>query len=117
VRSLTIQQKLQDYILTARTKGLDLKTIARRHILPNISLPLITILGLSLPAAVGGSFVIESLFSIPGMGALTLDSYAARDYPVIFAILLLISFFTLLGTWLADLTYHLLDPRLKSRNR
>lgn len=104
----------QDYIRTARAKGLPEKTVLYRHALRNALLPLITVLGLSLPGLIGGSVILESIFAIPGMGRLLFDSVMARDYPVIMGILVLGSLLTLLGNLLADAAYCVADPRIRT---
>ncbi len=103
----------QDYILLARIKGLPERVILRKHALRNALIPVITILGLSVPGLIGGSVIFETIFSIPGMGQLFFQSAMARDYPVIMALLVLTSFLTLLGNILADIGYALADPRIR----
>lgn len=101
------------FIRTARAKGLPETRVLYAHALPNALLPVITILGLSLPGLLGGSVILETVFSIPGMGRLFFDSVFTRDYPVIMGLLLLGAFLTLLGNLLADLGYALADPRIR----
>jgi len=113
MRSKLIENMSKDYVLTAKAKGLSMEKISWKHVFKNSSFPLITILGASLPALIGGSFVIESIFSIPGMGKLTLDAFLQRDYPLIHSISLIACFLTILGIFLADLAYHYADPRIK----
>lgn len=103
----------QDYIRTARAKGLPENIILYKHALRNALLPLVTILGLSLPGLIGGSVIAESLFGIPGMGRLFFDAVMARDYPVIMGILFIGAVLTLLGNFLADLAYGWADPRIR----
>lgn len=100
------------YIQTAYSKGLQPHIVIWKHAFRNASLPLITILGRALPALISGSFIIEFIFSIQGMGKLTIESFFARDYPVIFGILMIASALTLLGAWLADIFYQYADPRI-----
>jgi peptide/nickel transport system permease protein len=95
----------QNYIRTAKAKGLDEKTIIQKHALKNALLPLITILGLSLPGLFGGAFIIEKIFSWPGMGMLGVNAIFARDYPLIMGLILFSSFLILIGNLLADLAY------------
>ncbi len=102
-----------DFILFARAKGLPEKVIIYKHALRNALLPLITILGLSLPGLIGGSVIFETIFGIPGLGQLMWQAVMARDYPVIMGNLLLISVLTLLGNFLADIGYALADPRIR----
>jgi len=103
----------KDYIITARAKGLDEKTVVYKHALKNAILPIITILGLSVPGLIGGSVIFESIFGIPGMGRLFYESVMGRDYPVIMAILVVGAFLTLIGNLLADISYSLADPRIR----
>lgn len=103
----------QDYIRTARAKGLKEKDVIYKHALKNALLPVVTILGLSVPGLIGGSVIFESIFSIPGMGRLFYESVMARDYPVIMGVLVIGATLTLLGNLLADLSYAAVDPRIK----
>jgi len=103
----------QDYIRTARAKGLSERDVIYKHALKNALLPVVTIIGLSVPGLIGGSVIFESIFSIPGMGRLFYDSVMARDYPVIMGVLVIGAVLTLLGNLLADISYALVDPRIK----
>ncbi len=103
----------ENYILTARAKGLPENQVLYGHALKNALLPVITLLGLSVPGLLGGSVIYESIFSIPGMGRLFFNSVFARDYPVIMGILVIGAVLTLLGNLLADTAYHLADPRVR----
>lgn len=103
----------QDYITTARAKGLSENTVVYGHALRNALLPLITILGLAIPGLIGGSVIAESIFAIPGMGKLFYDAVLMRDFPVIMGILTIGSALTLLGNLLADLAYAWADPRVR----
>jgi peptide/nickel transport system permease protein len=103
----------QDYITTARAKGQPEYTVVYRHALRNALLPLITILGLSIPGLIGGSVIAESLFAIPGMGKLFYDAVLMRDFPVIMGILTIASALTLIGNLLADIAYAWADPRVR----
>lgn len=103
----------QDYIMTARAKGLSERAVIYRHALRNALLPVITILGLSVPGLIGGSVIFETIFAIPGMGQLFYMSVMARDYPVVMGILLIGAVLTLLGNLLADVSYALADPRIR----
>ena len=104
----------QDYITTARAKGLRKRTVVYRHALRNAMLPLVTILGLSLPALIGGSVIFESIFAIPGLGKLFYDAVMARDYPLVMGGLVIGAALTLLGNLLADISYALVDPRVRT---
>ncbi|GAB4437907.1 MAG: ABC transporter permease [bacterium] len=105
----------QEYILLARAKGIPEKVVLRRHALKNALIPVITILGLSVPGLISGSVIFESIFAIPGMGQLLYQSVMARDYPTIMGMLVITSFLTLLGNLLADIGYAVADPRIKYR--
>lgn len=105
----------QEYILLARAKGLPENVILKKHALKNALIPVITILGLSVPGLISGSVIFESIFAIPGMGQLLYQSVMARDYPTIMGMLVITSFLTLLGNLLADIGYLLADPRIKYR--
>ena len=113
VRSLTVDILKSDYIFFAKARGIDDKTILRRYILPNLSPPIITMLGLSLPGLIGGSVILESIFSINGMGLLFYQSAMSRDYPVIMGILIISAFLTLVGNIVADLVLLKLNPHFK----
>lgn len=102
----------EDYIRTARAKGLPEKRVLLKHALKNAALPVVTIVGLSLPFLLGGAVVIEKIFSWPGMGRLTVDAIYARDYPVVLAVNFVVAVMVILGNFLADLGYALLDPRI-----
>ncbi|WP_044417072.1 ABC transporter permease [Halarcobacter anaerophilus] len=110
IRSLTIEILKSDYIFFARARGLDKKKILRYYILPNLYPPVITLLGLSLPGIIGGSVILETIFSIDGMGLLFYQSALSHDYPVIMGILIIGAFLTLLGNMLADLILLKLNP-------
>lgn len=103
----------QDYITTARAKGLTEHTVVYRHALRNALLPLITIIGLSIPGLIGGSVIAETIFAIPGMGKLFYDAVLMRDFPVIMGILTIGSALTLIGNLLADVSYAWADPRVR----
>jgi len=103
----------QDYIMTARAKGLSETVVIYKHALRNALLPVITIMGLSVPGLIGGSVIFETIFAIPGMGQLFYMSVMSRDYPVIMGILFIGAVFTLIGNLLADLSYALADPRIR----
>jgi peptide/nickel transport system permease protein len=103
----------QEYIITAYAKGLPENMVLRKHALRNALLPVITILGLSVPGLIGGSVIFESIFSIPGMGQLFYMSVMSRDYPTIMGILVIGAFLTLLGNLIADIMYAVADPRIR----
>lgn len=113
MRASMLEVLRQDYILTARAKGLPVRAVIFRHALRNALLPVITILGLSLPGLIGGSVIIESIFALPGLGQLFYQAVMARDYPLIMGNLVLGAVLTLIGNLLADLCYGLADPRIR----
>ena len=102
----------QDYVTTARAKGLSENVVVYKHCLKNALLPIVTILALSIPGLIGGSVIFESIYSIPGMGQLLFQSIMQRDYPLIMGILVIGSFLTLLANLLADIAYAFIDPRI-----
>ncbi len=113
-RSSMLEVMRQDYITTARAKGVPEHEVVYRHALRNALLPLITILGLSLPGMIGGSVIFESIFAIPGVGQLMWTSVMARDYPVLMGNLVIVAVLTLVGNLLADIGYALADPRIRT---
>jgi peptide/nickel transport system permease protein len=114
MRSSMLEVLRQDYILTARAKGLPTRTVIFRHGLRNGLLPVITLLGLSVPGLIGGSVIIESIFALPGLGQLFYQGVMARDYPLIMGNLVLGAVLTLAGNMLADFSYSLADPRIRA---
>ncbi|MCT7470077.1 ABC transporter permease [Aliarcobacter cryaerophilus] len=115
IRALTIEILKSDYIFFARTRGLDNKKILRYYILPNLYPPVITLLGLSLPGIIGGSVILETIFSIDGMGLLFYQSALSHDYPVIMGILIIGAFLTLIGNMFADLILLKLNPNYNEK--
>ncbi|MBI3502212.1 MAG: ABC transporter permease [Bacteroidetes bacterium] len=112
MRGGILQNITQDYIQTARAKGLDEKKVIWKHALKNSLLPVITLFGSIFPLAISGSFVIETIFNIPGMGKLSLDALYSRDYPIIFSVMMFTAMLTLLGNLVSDILYALVDPRI-----
>jgi len=115
IRSLTLEILKSDYMFFAKARGISNKNILRYYILPNLYPPVITLLGLSLPGIIGGSVILEQIFSIDGMGFLFFQSALSRDYPVIMGILIIGAFLTLLGNILADLALLKLNPNFKMK--
>ena len=113
MKSSLLEVLRQEYITTAYAKGLPESMVIRKHALRNALLPVITILGLSIPGLIGGSVIFESIFSIPGMGQLFYFSVMARDYPTIMGILVIGAFLTLVGNLVADVSYAVADPRIR----
>ena len=113
MRSNMLEVIRQDYIMTARAKGLSERVVIYKHALRNALLPVFTILGLSIPGLIGGSVIFETIFAIPGMGQLFYMSVMARDYPVVMGILFIGAALTLLGNLIADVSYAVADPRIR----
>ncbi len=113
MRSNMLEVLRQDYIRTARAKGLPEKTVIYKHALRNALMPVITILGLSLPGIIGGSAIMETVFGIPGMGQLMYQAVLSRDYNLVMGILVPGAFLTMIGNFLADIAYAFTDPRVR----
>ena len=107
----------QDYITTARAKGLSEKTVIFKHAFRNSLIPIITLAALLVPAMLGGSVIIETIFNLPGMGQLSFEAILSRDYPVIMGITTCTAVLTLAGLLLSDLLYVLIDPRISFESR
>ena len=103
----------EDYIRTARAKGLSLRTVHFRHALRNALLPLVTLIALDLPTVFGGAVFIETIFAWPGMGRLFWDAARGRDYPILLAVMMIYAALTLLFNLIADIFYGFLDPRIR----
>src|SRR5947207_8752758 len=117
MRQSMLEVVRQDYIQTARAKGLVERVVIGKHAMRNAMLPIVTILGLSLPGLIGGSVIVESIFAIPGMGQLMVQAVFERDYPVIMGNLVIVAMLTLIANLLADLSYGLVDPRIRVGRR
>lgn len=114
IRSHTISQLEEDYVQIQYAYGSTRGTVLRRHVLKNVLLPVITILGMSFPELIAGAFITESVFSWPGMGALGITSVFQLDYPVIMGITMISSVMLVVGNLIADLLYGVVDPRIKT---
>ncbi|GAB4485756.1 MAG: ABC transporter permease [Thermodesulfovibrionales bacterium] len=114
MRSSMLEVIRQDYVTVARAKGLSEDLVIYRHALRNALLPLITLMGLSVPGLIGGSVIFENIFGIPGMGQLFFQAVMTRDYPVVMGLLTVGAVLTLLGNLLADLGYMIADPRIRA---
>ena len=112
MRGSMIDELRRDYVRTARAKGLSEGAVLMKHAFRNAAIPIVTIVGLSIPFLLGGSVVTEKIFSWPGMGSLMVESIFTRDYPVVLAINFIVSVMVILGNLLADFGYALLDPRI-----
>jgi peptide/nickel transport system permease protein len=115
VRSSMLEVMRQDYVQAARAKGLAERVVLLRHAMRNALLPVVTLLGFSIPGLIGGSVISEKIFAIPGMGRLFYTSVMARDYPVVMGITLIGALLTLVGNLAADLLYFAVDPRLRKQ--
>jgi peptide/nickel transport system permease protein len=113
MRQAMLEVVRQDYIQSARAKGLAERVVMRKHALRNALLPIVTILALSLPGLIGGSVIVESIFAIPGMGQLMVQAVFQRDYPVIMGNLVIVATLTLAANLIADIVYGLVDPRIR----
>jgi peptide/nickel transport system permease protein len=112
VRGSTLEVVRQDYVRTARAKGLEENAIIYRHVFKNTLIPVLTLFGLLLPTLISGSVILESIFSWPGIGNLFFDSVLARDYPVVMGLSFITAVLVLVSTLLADLLYAWADPRV-----
>ena len=112
-RASMLEVLQQDYVRTARAKGLGQRDILFVHALKNAAVPIVTVIGLGIALLIGGAVVTESVFAIPGLGRLTIDAILRRDYPVIQGIVLLFSFLYVLVNLMVDVTYTLVDPRIR----
>jgi peptide/nickel transport system permease protein len=117
MRQSMLEVVRQDYVQVARAKGLSERVVIQKHAVRNALLPIVTILGLSLPGLIGGSVIVESIFAIPGMGQLMVQAVFARDYPIIMGNLVIVATLTLLANLIADISYGLVDPRIRLAGR
>lgn len=113
VRSSTIHELEEEYVLTAKARGSSPAAILRRHVLKNSLLPVITLVGMNISTIVGGSFVLEQVFGWPGIGTYAISAIQGRDYPVIMAYTMIVGVVLVLGNLLADVLYALADPRIR----
>jgi peptide/nickel transport system permease protein len=113
MRSSAIDNLLQDYIRTARAKGVSQRQLVMRHLLRNSLLPIVTLIGLSLPAVLSGAIIVEALFNYPGMGLLFWTAAGAHDYPVLMGFTVVVAAATVVGNLVADIAYAFLDPRVR----
>ncbi len=113
VRSQMLEVESQDYVRTARAKGVPEEQVHYKHALRNALLPFVTMFGLILPGLIGGSVIIESIFSWPGMGRMAYEAILARDYPIILTVNFVSAVLVLAGTFISDLLYMVVDPRIR----
>jgi peptide/nickel transport system permease protein len=113
MRSAAIESLAQDYIRTARAKGASERTVLFGHMLRNAILPIITLIGISIPALLTGNLIVESVFNYPGAGLLYWNAATQRDYPTLLAETVIIGVFVILGNLIADIAYSIVDPRIR----
>jgi peptide/nickel transport system permease protein len=113
VRGQMLEVEGQDYVRTAKAKGLPPEQVHYKHALRNALLPFVTMFGLILPGLIGGSVIIESIFSWPGMGRMAYEAILARDYPIILTVNFISAVLVLAGTFISDLLYLVVDPRIR----
>lgn len=113
VRSSVIEELGEDYVRTARAKGLSENQVIYKHVLKNGLIPVVTVLGLQFGVLLAGAIITETIFSWPGLGRLTIDAINARDYPLVQGCILMIAITYIVANLLTDLAYRLLDPRIK----
>jgi len=113
LRASMLDVMRQDYVRTARAKGAGGRRVVGRHALRNALIPLITLIGLSIPALIAGAVITETIFSYPGIGDLTITAIVGNDYPTIYALAMLVGIFVILGNLIADIMYGVVDPRIK----
>ena len=113
MRASTLDVLGQDYIRTAKAKGLSFYTVSNRHVLRNAMIPIVTILSFSLAGILGGAFITETILGIPGVGRFSVESIFNRDYPVIMAITLISAIAFIFANLLADISYSIIDPRIR----
>ncbi|MFY9177483.1 MAG: ABC transporter permease [Caldicoprobacterales bacterium] len=113
VRSSMLEVMGEDYIRTARAKGLSEKVVMNKHALKNALISIITLLGMRIGWILGGSAILETVFSIPGLGRLMIDGIFSRDYPVVQGSMLILGASVLFGNLIADILYAVVDPRIK----
>ena len=114
MRSSVVETLGEDYVTTARAKGIDDRRVLRKHAIPNAMLPAVSLIAINLGFVVGGAITVEVVFNWPGLGTLTVDALTARDYPVLQGIFLFLSVTVVLANLAADIVYGILDPRVKA---
>jgi len=114
-RNLVIEEMGQDYVRTAWSKGLKARVVVMRHVLKNTLIPVVTVVGVQFPFVIGGAVVVESIFGLPGLGKMMVESINARDYPIISGINIILATVVLSVNLLVDISYAWLDPRIRYR--
>jgi peptide/nickel transport system permease protein len=117
MRNRLLEVLNEEYVVAARARGFPERTVIVKHAVRNALIPIVTIYGLSLPFLLGGATIIETIFAWPGMGRLTVEAVGGRDYPVIMATTTIAATLTVLGNFLADLTYAWVDPRISYQGK
>ncbi|MBA3795905.1 MAG: ABC transporter permease, partial [Chloroflexi bacterium] len=113
MRTSMLEVLHQDYVRTAKAKGLPRGRVLGKHALRNALIPVVTLLGLSVPGLIAGAAITETIFSYPGLGSMFVDAVANRDYPVVQALTMVGGVAVILGNLLADVLYGVVDPRIK----
>lgn len=113
MQSAILDEINKDYVRTARMKGLLLKDILYKHVLRNALIPVITIIGISITSSVGGSLIVENVFSLPGIGSLIVQSISSRDFPLIQSVVLAVAFMVIFINLIVDILYRIVDPRIR----
>ncbi len=113
IRSQMLEVVRQDYVRTAQSKGLKNNAVLMGHAFRNAMLPLVTLVGLTIPGLFGGALIIENVFAYPGIGQLTVSSLQANDYSVAMACVMMLAILTVVGNLIADVLYGVLDPRVR----
>jgi len=113
MRSAVLDNISQDYVRTARAKGASQRRVLWRHVLRNSLIPIATLLGLSLPAILGGALITESVFNYPGMGYMFFKAAQQQDYPTLLGFIIVVAIAVVVGSLLADIAYAILDPRVR----
>ena len=114
-RNLVIEEMGQDYVRTAWSKGLKARVVVLRHVLKNTLIPVVTVVGIQFPFVIGGAVVVESIFGLPGLGKMMVESINVRDYPIISGINIILATVVLSVNLLVDISYAWLDPRIRYR--
>lgn len=113
MQSAILDEINKDYVRTARMKGILLKDILYKHVLRNALIPVITIIGISITSSVGGSLIVENVFSLPGIGSLIVQSISSRDFPLIQSVVLAVAFMVIFINLIVDILYRIVDPRIR----
>jgi peptide/nickel transport system permease protein len=114
-RTMMLEVLRQDYVRTAWAKGMNERTVVVRHALRNALIPVVTLIGLQAPILIGGTVIMEQIFVIPGMGLMLLEAVSRRDYPIITGVFLIVGVAVVLINLIVDLSYGLLDPKVRYR--